>query len=446
VVTLLLAACSNSSDTKPTAAASGGSSSGAASNGDTTTHVALSGVPGVSDTEIDFSSLGTNSNNPLGTCVLDCFDDGIKAYFDFRNSQGGIYGRKLVLSKSVDDELSNNQAKALEIVSANDTFGTFSAAQIGSGWADLASAGIPTYVWAINPAQATGHPEIYGNREVDCISCTTRPSTYAISAAGGKRIATLGYGVSENSKECADSTAQSVEKYSSNIGGAHAVYTNDNLDFGLPNGIGPEVTAMKQANVDVIFACIDLNGVKTLAQEMQRQGIRQSVKIVHTNTYDQKFVQDAGNLFAGDIVAVSFRPFEADPGQSQLKDFHEWMAKDGKTETEMAMNGWINADLAYQGLKAAGPNFDRSKVVNGSNTQLTSFTAGGLTQPVDWSRQHEAPTEEDPATHGAKLDCQALVKVGPDGKFQMVGDPTKPWMCFPGNTRDWSDPVAMDFN
>ncbi len=132
------------------------------------------------------------------------------------------------------------------------------------------------------------------------------------------------------------------------------MYTNDHLDFGLPNGIGPEVTAMKQASVDVIFACIDLNGVKTLAQEMQRQGIRQSVKIVHTNTYDQKFVQDAGNLFDGDIVAVGFRPFEADPGQSELKDFHEWMAKDGKTETEMAMNGWINADLAYDGLKAAG--------------------------------------------------------------------------------------------
>ncbi len=99
VLALLLAACSNSSDTKPTAAASGASSGAGASNSDTTTHVALSGVPGVTDTEIDFSSLGTNSNNPLGTCVLDCFDDGIKAYFDFRNSTGGVYGRKLVLSK-----------------------------------------------------------------------------------------------------------------------------------------------------------------------------------------------------------------------------------------------------------------------------------------------------------------------------------------------------------
>src|SRR5581483_2734482 len=122
----VLAACSNSSDKKTTATGSSGSTA------NTTQSVAISGVPGVTDTEIRYSSLGTNSNNPLGTCVLQCFDDGVKAYFDFRNSQGGIYGRHLVLSKEVDDALANNQAKALEIISANDTFGTFSAAQIAS--------------------------------------------------------------------------------------------------------------------------------------------------------------------------------------------------------------------------------------------------------------------------------------------------------------------------
>ena len=231
---LLAAACSNSSDTKPTTAASGAAAGSGASN-DTTQHVPISGVPGVSDTEIHFSSLGTNSNNPLGTCVLDCFDDGIKAYFDFRNSQGGIYGRKLVLSKEVDDELRNNQAKALEIISANDTFGTFSAPQLANGWADLAKAGIPTYVWAINPAEATGHPEIFGNARGRSASTAPRgPPRTQPSSPVRKKVATLGYGVSENSKQCADSSAESIEKYSDDVGGAEAVYTNDDLDFGLP--------------------------------------------------------------------------------------------------------------------------------------------------------------------------------------------------------------------
>jgi hypothetical protein len=445
VFAVLLAACSNSSDSAPSPAAAIASSGANASSGDLNQHVAITGVPGVTDAEIRFSSLGTNSNNPLGTCILQCFDDGIRAYFDFRNSTGGIYGRKLVLSNEVDDELSNNQAKALEIISANDTFATFSAALLATGWSDLASNGIPTYVWMINPDDMAGHPEIFANREVFCVTCTSRSLVYPVKVAGAKRAATLGYGATANSRECADSTAKSIDKYSAELGGAHTVYSNDHLDFGLPNGLGPEVTAMKNAGVDFIYGCLDLNGMKSLAQELERQGMRQSVKMLHANTYDQKFVQDAGDLFVGDLVQATFRPFEADPGGSELKDFREWMAKAGKPETEIAMNGWINADLAYHGLVGAGPNFDRAKVITATN-QLTNFTAGGLTQPVDWSRQHDAPTEDDRVTHGPKEDCTVLVSIGPGGKFQTIGDPTKPWMCFPGNTTDWSDPVPTNFN
>ena len=66
-------------------------------------------------------------------------------------------------------------------------------------------------------------------------------------------------------------------------------YVNDNLAFGLPNGIGPEVTAMKDAGVDFVSTCIDLNGMKTLAQELQRQGM-DDVVLYHPNTYNQQFV------------------------------------------------------------------------------------------------------------------------------------------------------------
>lgn len=85
--------------------------------------VKITGVPGVTDSEIKFAAFGTNSNNPLGTCVLDCYVDGVKAYFAWRNSEGGIYGRKLVLDKVLDDELGKNQQRALEILSAKDSFG-----------------------------------------------------------------------------------------------------------------------------------------------------------------------------------------------------------------------------------------------------------------------------------------------------------------------------------
>jgi len=142
-------------------------------------------------------------------------------------------------------------------------------------------------------------------------------------------------------------------------------------------------------------------------------------------------------------VGVGFRPFEADAGDSELAQYHEWMKKNGYPETELAMVGWINADTAYTGLKAAGAQFDRQKVIDATN-QITDYTAGGLVQPIDWTRQHTIPTQDDPATHGPAQSCQALVKIV-NGKFQVVGDTAKPWVCWPGNTLDWSEPVPTNF-
>lgn len=437
LATLLLgvAACGNSGDDNKSS--SGGSDTTAKSGGGTK----LTGVPGVTDTEIRFSSFGTNSNNPLGTCVLKCFDDGVKAYFAYRNSEGGIYGRKLVLTKELDDELGQNQQKALELISANDTFASFSATQIASGWGDMVKAGIPLYVWNIFPKEAAAK-SIFGNAGVICIDCVQRSAVYAAKLAGAKKVASLGYGVSENSKQSAETVAKSIEEYGKEIGGATVAYKNTGLPFGLPNGVGPEVTAMKKAGVDMVFGSLDLNGMKTLALEMQRQGMG-DVPMYHPNTYDQDFVKAAGDLFEGDYVSVGFRPFEADSAGSALDTFKTWMKKTDAKIVELAMDGWITADIAYQGLKAAGENFDRAKVIEATN-KITDYTADGLVMPIDWSRQHEPPTPEDPATHGGKYDCTVLVKVK-NGEFEVVGDKAKPWVCWPGENRDWSEPTAMNF-
>jgi hypothetical protein len=448
VATFIAAGCGNSgddddegsADTPSTEATDSGTGTTAAAGGEDE-FVSLSGVPGVTDDEIRFSAFGTQANNPLGTCVLDCYTQGIEAYFAFRNSEGGVHGRDLVLSTVLDDELSNNQQRALEIVSANDTFAAFSATQIPSGWPDVAQAGIPLYTWSIHPAPATGEEGIFGYSGVICTTCTSRSVPYVASLAGATTIATLGYGVSPNSQECAVGTADSVELYADETGQSVG-YINDDLAFGLPNGIGPEVTAMLDAGVDFISACIDLNGMKSLAQELERQGAG-DIPMYHPNTYNEQFVAEAGDLFEGDYVSVGFRPFEADAGDSLLDDFTEWMGETGAEISEIAMIGWINADTAYQGLLDAGPEFSREAVIAATN-QLTDYTAGGLIAPIDWSRQHEPPSEDDPGTHGAVQNCIAVVQVV-GGSFELVGDPAAPFLCWPGDNRDFTEPVETNF-
>jgi len=397
--------------------------------------------PGVTDSEIAFASFGTNSANPFGTCVLDCFDSGVKAYFEWRNSEGGVHGRQLKLTEELDDQLMQNQQRALEIVSANNVFAAFSAAQVANGWKELAAAGIPLYTWAINFNEMNGNPGIYGNAPVTCAGCTGPFIPWVAEQANAKKIASLGYGISQNSKDCANGQKGSVERYAKDTGQT-AAYLNDNLDFGLPNGIAPEVTAMKDAGVDFIATCLDLNGVKTLETEMGRQGMG-DVPVLHANTYDVEYISSAGDLFEGDFVGVGFRPFEADAGNSQIDKYHEWMQKTGAKETELAMNGWMNADLAYQGIKAAGPNFTRASVIEATN-KLTDWNAGGLTTPIDWSRQHEFPTEADPVTHGYKDYCRSFVRVKSQ-KFELVGEKDKPFICFDPKNQAWTDPTMKNF-
>jgi Periplasmic binding protein len=439
-----LAACGNSGEDESapnTTADDGGAATGDGGEAHRDEFVSISGVPGVTDDEISFAVIGTKSGNPLGTCILDCYVQGIEAYFAYRNSEGGIYGRDLVVGERLDDELMQNQVLSLEVASGNEAFGAFQATLLAAGWGDLDSAGVPTYTWGINAAEAANRSNIFPSAVIRCDHCTGRAVPYAAMASDTQHAASIGYGVTENSKVCTQSTAESIEMYQDDTG-VELAYMNDDLAYGLPNGIGPEVTAMKDAGVDFISTCIDLNGMKTLAQELQRQGM-DDVVLYHPNTYNQQFVKDAGDLFEGDIVAVQFRPFEADAEGTALGDFLEWMDNQGNEPSELAMVGWINASLAFEGLLAAGPEFDREKVSAATNA-MTEFDAGGIVEPVNWSEAH-TPYTQDTREVDTGRECSVLMRVE-GGELTTVAPPETPWLCWSQADLAWSEPEPTGFN
>lgn len=402
------------------------------------TFVSLEGVPGVTDEAITYAVVGTEANNPLGTCILDCYLDGIEAYFAFRNDEGGIYGRDLEVGDVLDDALAQNQVRALEVIAAEDAFGSFNATLLATGWGDLDEAGIPTYTWGIHAAEMAGREAIFGHVGPLCIGCTGRSVPLAVSLAEGTRVASLGYGTTENSKVCAQTQAASVERYGEDIG-AEMVYLNDELDYGLPGGIAPEVTTMRERGVDFIATCLDLNAALTLAQELERQGMG-DVVMYHPNTYDHAFVAANAALFEGDVVVTLVRPLESDAAGG-LADFHEWIEATGAEPSDLSLAGWINADLAFQGLLAAGPEFDRASVLAATN-RLDAFTAGGITVPVDWTRGHQPQTEDERV---GELECSSLLRVV-DGAFEMVAPPDEPFLCWDNQDRAWDEPTPTAFD
>jgi Periplasmic binding protein len=442
VLTILILAasgCGNSDDDD--AADDGGATDDAAEpsgEDERDTFVSLSGVPGVTDEEISFAAIGTRTNNPLGTCILDCYLEGIEGYFAFRNSEGGIYGRDLVV-EDFDDALGNNQAASLEVTSSDDFFGAFQATLLPSGWADLDDAGVPTYAWGIHATEAANREHIFPSTPIQCADCTGRGASWLAEEAGATTVAALGYGTSENSKVCTDNAAAAIELYAEDTG-LEVGYVKNDLAFGLAGGVAPQVTAMKDAGVDFITTCMDLNGMQTLAEELNKQDM-EDVVLLHPNTYNQAFVAENADLFEGDYVSVQFRPFEADAEGTALEDYLEWMDETGAEPTELGMAGWLNATLAFDGLLAAGPEFDRDKVTAATNS-MTDFTAGGLIETVDWTKAHTPYTNDTrPDDEGA--ECAAVVKVV-DGAFEVVAEPDKPWLCFPPGT-DWAEPEPTTF-
>ena len=401
--------------------------------------VALEGVPGVTDDEIRVNVVGTKSNNPLGTCILDCFVTGIQSYFDYVNDAGGVYGRQLVIGEILDDELGFNKDRALKVISDNNTLASFQATLLALGWGDLHNAGIPTFVWNIDGTQSVNRENIFSNFVIGCPTCTSRGLSWLVSQAGGTRVASLGYGISANSKVCAKAFADSIESYGADLG-LEAAYLNDDIAYGLPNGIGPEVTQMIDAGVDFIVTCMDLNAMLTLAQELERQGVRDQIKMLHPNSYNAEFVANAGSLFDGDYVLVLFTALEYDV-DSDLRDaYHQWVPANGGPVAEQTMVGWLNADLFVTGLLEAGPAFDRGSITDSLN-QIT-YGADGLINPIDWSRQHWAVVEGE-HLNDYELECVSYVRME-GGEF--VGFQPEPWMCWPNDVEGWLEPTPTDFS
>src|SRR3546814_11323578 len=100
------------------------------------------------------------------------------------------------------------------------------------------------------------------------------------------------------------------------------------MPYGLPNGIGPEVTAMKEAGVDYVITAFDQGGALALEQELERQGMSDvPVQLPHGYA-DAEFAAAHAALLAGDILRTYVRPLEANPEGTPLHHYLPCLSPD----------------------------------------------------------------------------------------------------------------------
>lgn len=397
----------------------------------------IEGVPGVTDEAINFAVLGTGPSNPLGYCLLACFESGVQAFFDYQNSLGGVNGRELVISRVDDDEVGNTQVKSLELIGDNNIFGIFGAPLQYAGWSDIGEAGVPLYTTFPAAVDSNGYESIYIPVGQVCVDCLSPINSRMAVIAGATVAASIGFGVSQASKDCVDRNQAEYELWGPQLGFEFG-YKNNELPFGLPNGLGPEVTAMKDAGVDFISTCVDQNSVLVLEQELERQGMGDVVVALSQGYADTEFIQANAALLEGNLMSVPYRPMEADPGESDIQTMIDAFEASGDRLNDYAIQGYLGAQLAVAGILAAGPQFDRASVVAATNS-ITDWTAGSMVPTVDWSTAHTARTEDEEGRM-----CQVFLRIE-NGTFVMASDPALPWDCFEMPMPTWAEPTPTNF-
>ena len=98
-----------------------------AASGDRDTFVEISGVPGVTDDEIQFSVIGTKANNPLGTCILDCYAAASRPTSRSATARAASTAASSSCPRRSTTSWPTTRSGRSTSISANDTFGNFNA-------------------------------------------------------------------------------------------------------------------------------------------------------------------------------------------------------------------------------------------------------------------------------------------------------------------------------
>jgi branched-chain amino acid transport system substrate-binding protein len=398
---------------------------GAATAADTTTTTKPAGgwpavdQPGVTDSTIRVSGVAATTN-PVGGQYGTSFD-GVQAYFNMINKQGGIYGRKLVIVKRHDDQLSQNAREVSAILNEDNVFAVLPVATAAafSGAKQLVDANVPTFGWGINDEWG-GPPNLFGSFGNLCngSDCPSVWVPWTARKLGKHKLGLLAYTVAP-SKACLDGLEASFKKYGKSAK-AQIVYTDSALSYGVTD-FSADVSKMLENKVDLVATCMDTNGVLSLAKEMRQQGLTAPQYLANAN--DAAFMKKNGGFFQGSVVITELAPVGTKPQFPALKQYVAQMKKLGKPMTENAEIGWANADNFVTGLKMAGPAFTRQKVVDELNT-LTDYDAGGMLAPIDWTKQH---TDK----HYPR-SCVAFMQVKSSKLVPVWAKPGKPFLCWTG--------------
>ena len=299
--------------------------------------------------------------------------NGVKAYFNMINTQGGVCGRKLTLVEADDRFQSATNRSETEKLAGQ----------------------VIAFVGSTTVVDDGGAPIIDAKGVADISLTTTAPRTKARNnfspnpidptpGAGNGAAKILSYFKATYGVKSAAIFYQDV---------ATGVNQSKNyeIDFqkaGIPvvakypvaptaTNFRSQATDMKEKQVDLVITVAEINAISNLARAFKDVGYFPKVPFYGAQSYSQKLLQLAGPAAEGTKVGLIFAVPE--DGSPAIQQFKAWYARTapGQDADFFAILSWVAADMFVQALRQAGPDPTQAKILEQMRT-FTNYTGGGL--------------------------------------------------------------------
>ncbi len=336
---------------------------------------------------------------------------GVKAYFAYVNSHGGVNGRRLQV-QSYDTGFSGEQNETEAQQAVNSDF-----AMVGN------------FSLFDNYSCST----VAENPAFSDVSVTLDSATNALPNEFSPQPLTIGVGHGPNPGEyirhkypkaikvgtIIATNALAIiqwraEKTSLEQAGFHVVYAQKVSP--LTTSFTSQVIQMRKEGVQVVYLMIvDWQIAAIVSQEMAEQGWHPTVVYSGAPIYTTQFIPRAGGpadtdgdyIIQGQALYLG-EDAKAIPADAEfLKSVNT--VNPGWDPDLFTLYGWASAQLFVQALKAAGPHPTRGLVL-AQLKKVTAFAASGLLAPAD-------PAKKTPASCFliARIEHGAFVRVKPTG-------------------------------
>lgn len=399
---LIGAACGGDDDTTGNSAAEDGTEDERASGG-------CAAAPGVTESQIAVGVISPRSGD-VGTQFLP-FASGVQARLQHQNAQGGVGGRTFTISEKDDgNEAARNLAAARELVGSEDVFGIIEASPRAPGSGEyLNEEGVPVTGWPINTPWGT-YDNMFGyggSTHPDPGGTPVTTQSQFMLDHGATNLASVGFAGSPESSASARNQAAAFESLGGEVG-----YLTTDVPFGSSD-FTADVQRMKDAGVDTLGGSITADSFIPLFLAAKQAGLDFEVVLSPTG-YDQRLLAAVGEQLAGVYFSIDFAPFEMDlPGhQTFLEAMAEYAPDEEIPAQQLAMVGWLSADLFVRGVEEAGDCLTREGFITNLR-EVDDYDADGLLlSPVDQSEVFGRPSL-----------CTNFVQISEDGSaFEVVED------------------------